>query len=131
MRRNKDAYMNYVCPHCFNTLNKCTCKLYPPYHLIWIDKGIQEHIRVLNEKGYKTTNCCESHKYPDNLYIMFVNSYGLNKTKLPSGFKFYKKSNVLSFEYNSKITQEEFEIQKKEKLSCLLEWCKNLDKRED
>ena len=133
MRRNKEAYMNYVCPYCFNSLNKCICKLYPPYHLIWIDKGIQEHIRALNQKGYTTTNCCESHALPDSIYIMFANDYGFGESiAIPEGFKYHKKKRLLCFYYDTKVTNEELEIIKKEKLNILLEWCKSLSNiRED
>jgi len=126
MNRDFNAYENFVCPYCFNTLDKCSCKLFPPYNTIFIDKGIQEHIRVLNQKGYKTIGCCEGH-YKGvciNTYIAFSFNYGF---VIPDGFKFDKNKNAVHFEYSPKLTKEEMEELKKEKLAVLLEWCKSLD----
>ena len=76
MNKNKEAYTNYVCPYCWNTLDKCTCELFPPYHLILIDRNIQEHVRLLNEKGYRTMACCEGHRMRCiNTYITFADDY--------------------------------------------------------
>ena len=125
MRRSKSAYLNYVCPYCFNALNNCTCELFPPYHLILIDKNIQEHIRILNEKGYRTTGCCEGH---GNTYIAFANDY-FKDVEAPSGFKYHKNKRMFSHSYSSKLTKEEARELKKEKLEVLLEWCKSLPNR--
>ena len=62
--RNKD----FVCPYCFNNITKCDCNNYIEY-LIRIDRNIQEHIRILNDKGYKTRFCCEGHD--TYIYIRF------------------------------------------------------------
>ena len=125
--RNKESYMNYVCPYCFNTLDECICEGYLPYHLIWIDSGIQEHVRVLNQKGYRTVDSCESHSKYGNMYISFVYDYGFGDTlPLPNGFERMKKNGAVSFIYKSGITDEEFEEQKREHLSNLLDWCYNL-----
>lgn len=127
--RDKKSYMNYVCPHCFHTLDECTCEIYLPYHLIWIDRGIQEHVRILNQKGYKTTNSCESHNKNTNMYISFAYDYGFGDTlPMPNGFDLMKSHNAVSFLYKGKTTDEEFEVQKKEHLADLLEWCRNLPK---
>lgn len=122
MRRSKSAYMEYVCPYCFNTLNNCTCELFPPYHLILIDKNIQEHIRILNEKGYRTTNCCEGH---GNTYITFANDY-FKQTETPLGFKHDEKRRMITYSYSTKLSKEEKKNLQKEKLQELLDWCKNL-----
>lgn len=129
MRRNKDAYMNYVCPYCWNSLNKCSCDLFPPYHLILIDRNIQEHVRVLNEKGYRTMACCEAHKdICVNTYIAFANNY-FDDVNAPDGFKYDKKRKSVSYTYSTRLTEEEMEELKKEKLAILLEWCKSLPNR--
>lgn len=134
MRRNKDAYMNYVCPYCFNTVNKCICKLYPPYNLLFIDKGIQEHIRILNNKGYRTIGCCEGH-YKErciSTYITFPMDYGFGETiELPKGFKYHKNKRMIHFEYSLRLNKEEMEELKNEKLNNLLEWCNNLENKLD
>lgn len=129
MRKSKAAYMNYICPYCWNTLNNCTCELFPPYHLIFIDKGIQEHIRILNEKGYRTTGCCEGHmKICINTYIAFSDNY-FKDTDIPEGFRYNKKRKMVTYTYSTRLTKEKMEELKKEKLEVLLEWCNNLPSR--
>lgn len=129
MRKNKEAYINYVCPNCWNTLNKCICELFPPYHLIFIDKNIQEHIRILNEKGYRTIGCCEGHRVRCiNTYIAFVDDY-FKEMNTPEGFKYDNRRRLITYTYSSKLTEEKMEILKAEKLETLLKWIKNLPKR--
>lgn len=129
MRRSKSVYTNFVCPYCWNTLDKCTCELFPPYHTIFIDKNIQEHIRILNEKGYHTTACCESHmKVCFNTYIAFANDY-FKGIDTPVGFKYDKKRRIITYTYSTKLAKKEIEEIKKEKLETLLEWCKSLPNR--
>ncbi len=129
MRKSKSAYINYICPYCWHTLNNCTCDLFPPYHLIFIDKNIQEHIRILNEKGYRTIGCCEGHrKTCVNTYIAFADNY-FNDMSLPEGFKYDKKKKTIAYAYSTKLAQANIEEIKKEKLETLLEWCRNLPNR--
>ena len=129
MRKSKAAYMNYVCPYCWYTLNNCACDLFPPYHLIFIDKNIQEHIRILNKKGYHTTACCEGHiNVCINTYIAFANNY-FDDTETPEGFKYNKKRRIVSYTYSTKLTKEQMEEIKKEKLEILLDWCNKLPNR--
>lgn len=129
MKRNKDAYMNFVCPYCWYTLNKCICKLFPPYHIIFIDKNIQEHIRILNKKKYHTTGCCEGHREVCiNTYIAFADDY-FKDVGTPEGFKYDKKRRMITYTYSIKLSEEEMEELKKEKLAVLLEWCKSLPSR--
>lgn len=122
-----ELYRDYVCPNCFNTLDDCRCEL-RPYSLIMIDNGIQEHIRTLRNKGYVTTGCCESHEdICISIYISFNINYGFGTTiPLPEGFKFNKKKNAIIYDFNRKLSREEIETEKKNKLDALLEWCKNL-----
>lgn len=129
MEKNKDAYINYVCPYCWNTLDNCTCEIFPPYHLVFIDRGIQEHIRTLNEKEYKTIGCCEGHKEVcTNTYLAFANDY-LKDIDMPDGFKYDKKRRMVVYTYPTRITEEELEEMKKETLAILLKWCKDLPNR--
>lgn len=131
MRKSKSAYMNYVCPHCWNTLNNCKCDLFPPYHLVFIDKNIQEHICVLNEKGYRTIGCCEGHRTVCiNTYIAFAQNY-FDDIKIPDGFKYNKKKRTIRYAYSTRLKKEEMENMKKEKLAVLLEWCKSLPDRKN
>jgi len=121
-RPAKKDYLNYVCPYCFQQLNRCTCELYPPWELIFIDQNMQGIIRLLNEKGYKTASCCESHYNGNiNIYVSFHLDYELFTTaeyQPPYPFEYHnKKDNVIEYIIRA-TTEEEFE---KEKLHCLSE----------
>ena len=128
IEKNFSSYINYVCPICFNTLDRCACRSFPPYQLIFVDRGIQEHIRILNEKGYITGGSCESHYGGNlNMYIVFIKDYGIGDAiPLPNGFKYKKKYKSIEYMHKSNVTEKEMNAQKKEKLSELLEWCKEL-----
>ena len=128
-RKSKDAYINYVCPKCWNTLDECDCRLIP-YDLVMIDRNIQEHIRILNNKGYRTMYCCESHMF-GNTYIMFADDYYFDESKIPKGFKYHKKKRLIEHNYDEKMSVEEFEESKKYHLGLLLEWCKSLPETEN
>ena len=130
MRKNKKAYEHYVCPYCWNALNKCTCDIFPPYHLVFIDKNMQEHIRLLNNKGYRTTSCCEGHKEVCmNTYIAFADNY-FDDISAPDGFKYDKKRKIVTHTYSTKLSEEKMEELKKDNLFTLLEWCKCLPNKE-
>ena len=129
MKKNKEAYINYVCPHCWNTLDNCICELFPPYHLIFIDRNIQEHIRLLNDKGYRTIGCCEGHRERCiNTYITFPEDY-FKKISTPEGFEYDKKRRTITYTYSPSMTEEKMEELKVEKLAVLLKWIKNLPNR--
>ena len=83
---------------------------------------MQEIIRILNQKGYITEYCCESHNPNGNMYIKFQHCYDIPK---PDGFDF-NKMQTISFIYKPGITYEEYEKQKKDHLDSLLKWCKEL-----
>lgn len=124
IRRSKNAYNHFVCPNCYNKLNKCTCEHYPPWTLIFIDEGIQDHIRKLNEKGYRTNGCCESHFDGNlNLYISFVTNY--NVADAPTGNKGRKSRCEIVYPM-PKDTKEHFEKTKAEKLAEIMNWIENL-----
>lgn len=126
--RSKEQFENYVCPYCLYPLDKCICEIYPPYNLIHIDKNIQEHIRILNEKGYRTMYCCEGHGTGSNTYIYFTMHY-FNDIEPPKGFEYKRKKTMVSYSYSTKLKDEEAEEIKKDKLKSLLEWCKELPDR--
>ena len=126
-KRDKSIYENYVCPNCFRQMHECTCKTYPNYYAIWIDKGIQEHVRILNDKGYTTEYSCESHEPMNIIYVNFDRTYGMGDgIKIPKGFKYTKRSCQLEHRYDKNISREDFEAEKKKHLDILLEWCKSL-----
>lgn len=124
-----ECYLEYVCPKCLHTLNECCCEL-RSNSLIHIDRNIQEHIRILNTKGYNTVNCCEGHYGKGyQLYIQFAKEHNFNDTniELPSGFKYIKSQRIIEFMYSSKLKNEyAFDKMKEIKLESLLNWCKNL-----
>ena len=125
--RSNDIYENYVCPHCFNTMDKCTCDVYPSYSIVWIDKGIQEHVRILNNKGYRTAYSCESHDKNDTVYIKLHNYCNIGESaEMPEGFKFNKRNNTIEHRYDKNMSATEFENSKSKALNVLLEWCKSL-----
>lgn len=87
---------------------------------------MQDIIRTLNDKGYKTRYCCESHSKNMNMYISFYVDYGFGKhLPMPDGFK-YKYGNTIDFMYKSGTTDEEYVKQKNEHLDSLNKWCKSL-----
>jgi uncharacterized protein (UPF0297 family) len=55
--------------------------------VIEIDENIYEVYRLLNEKGYTTTNCCSAHSIsnPPRTYIQFLGE--VRFSVLPAGFK--------------------------------------------
>lgn len=114
---------DYVCPRCFNTVDKCTCDI-QPRELINIDSGIQEQIRILNTKGYITRYCCESHNPNDGIYITFVRDYGFDN--MSDGFFYRKRMNSMYHLYKCKMDTEEFNKNKQVHLDKLLDWCNNL-----
>ena len=125
------GYLDYVCPNCFKSLIECECE-YAPYRLINIDRNIQDQIRILNNKGYMTTYCCESHCVTDSIYISFAVNYGIgDELPIPEGFVFKKNNNGLYYTYKNKKNLDNkkfFEIKNKQ-LDILLNWCKELPSR--
>lgn len=126
--KNKDIYEQYVCPHCFYTMDKCTCKVFPQCSIIWVDKGIQEHVRILNEKGYQTKHSCESHNKNGMIYISFYSNSNIEDFKLPEGFS--DNGCGVEYTYPKNITNEEYAELKKRQLDILLEWCRSLPQKQ-
>lgn len=130
LRRSKKLLENYVCHQCLRQINKCICEYYPPQSLIWIDKNMQDMIIKLNEKGYKTWGCCESHidaTEEVNIYIAFAWDYKqIDTENLPDGFKWFKSHKSIEFEKPKNVTLEEAEKIKFEKLKLLSDWVDSL-----
>lgn len=126
MDRDLQAYRSYVCPECFNRLDKCSCEFFPPYSLIFIDCGIQEQVRILNEKGYKTIGCCESHYNGvcDNIYVAFGKDWDFQC--MPEGFRYNQRRRMLIHDYKRYISESDFRREKEQYLAALLEWCREL-----
>ena len=121
-----NKYLNYVCGKCLQSLDKCNCK-YNSESLIHIDRNIQEQIRQLNIKGYRTLYCCEGHyDRVSDLYITFVNDYFTEKIIVPEGFKYNQRQRTLRHTYSKKITQQQFEAEKQKYLDILINWIDEL-----
>lgn len=126
IRRKKADYLKYVCPKCFNQVNKCTCKIYPPWQLIFIDERMQEIIRILNQKNYTTISCCETHYYNSlNMYVTFGIDYNLTP---PEGFTYSKKEKAIEHLIKEK-DKEKFESEKTKYLEILTKWAQELPDR--
>ena len=130
MRKSKAAYMNFVCPHCFHKLHECTCSYFPPWSLLYVDEKIQDHVRIMNEKGYTTTGSCEGHytgKPGSNSAICFLIDYPeIIESELPEGFKYNKSKHAIWHFYDAKQNRQDFEIDKAASLIKLLDWCRSL-----
>ena len=92
--------------------------------MVNIDRNLQDVIRVLNEKGYVTRFCCESHSDNDSIYIMFAKDYGFDT--MPDGFAYNEKDNVIRHEYDRGIDYDKFVEDKQRHLEALLAWCNGL-----
>ena len=116
---------DYVCPKCFNRIENCICEV-QPWNLIMVDVNMQEIVRTLNGKGYKTTSCCESH-FGDtlNLYISFVCDYGITT---PDGFNWKNRDNciIYSFKKADVSSEEKYNNLKSEKLETLRKLAESL-----
>lgn len=122
-----NAYLYYVCPQRFCSLNECKCGNYPT-SLIHIDRNIQQHIRTLQNKGYATTCCCESHYgTPSEIYISFAKEYGFGDSiSIPNGFRYSRNHRQIWYSFRQNLSEEQMNQIKGEKLEELLQWCKNL-----
>ena len=121
-----NKYLNYVCDKCLQSLDKCNCK-YNSELLIHIDRNIQDQIRQLNLKGYRTLYCCESH-YGEvsDLYITFVDNCFDENTVIPDGFKYSQRQRTLRHTFSKKLTQQQFETEKQKHLDILINWIESL-----
>ncbi len=127
MRRSKKVMENYVCPNCWNQVQSCTCKFYPPWQLIMIDVNIQEIVRILNQKGYTTIGCCESHYDGNsNLYVAFNMRY--DDIGLPDGFSYAKGKTSVNYLFKKaeRENRELYDKVKAGKLDALLKWAQSL-----
>lgn len=114
----------YVCPHCWNTIDKCVCHSYP-YFLIQIDNNILPIIKILNMKKYYTSSSCEGHIDQEytNVYIVFRDYYSF-PISFPKGGHFSSNA-VLTYEIYGK-TNEERNKSKNKILKELYQWAKSL-----
>lgn len=132
VRRKKD-YRDFVCSKCLRQLPECKCE-YNYYGLINIDEGIQDTIRILNEKKYTTTGCCEGHyrnendlEYVGNDIIFVSFAFNVKFDKEPIDFKWNNRKNMYYYELKSRgKTKEEYYKDKIEHLKILLDWAESL-----
>lgn len=119
----KHTAKDYVCPKCFNRINKCICN-YSTDNLIMIDYKIQNAIKILNQKKYYTTACCEGHYRGKNIdtsiYITFKNiplTIPYNWHKSRNGFYYYIKPK----------NKKQFKEEQKTGLENLYTWISTLE----
>ena len=126
MNKQPNSFSGYVCPKCFRQVDACTCER-GSQHLIQIDEGVQDAVRILNEKGYPTRYCCESHYQSVNtqVYVSFGQEWGFQT--LPEGFAYNRTHRMVLHRYNPRLTQEQFDAEKQRSLKALLDWCTSLD----
>jgi len=141
-RGNDDEYLSkrvrlkdfsYVCPRCIRTVDDCRCISYP-YYLVQIDTLILPIIRLLNEKGYKTTGCDAGHPETEKdeflhtgVYITFDKDYDFGG-ELPEGAKYSKVKHCISF-IPTPVDDDLLYFQRRV-LDDLLEWVELLDEVE-
>jgi len=127
--------MNFVCPQCFHKLYECTCDYFPPWELLYIDERIQDHVRILNEKGYVTTGSCEGHytgKPGSNTAICLRMDYPtIINSEMPDGFKYNRGKHAIWHFYDAKLNRKDFEREKAMELIKLLMWCRELPSNPD
>lgn len=119
--KNKDlTRYKYVCPRCFNELDKCTCSSYP-YYLVRIDKNILEAVKNLNLKNYRTGSSCEGHldELVPSIGIKFDNDYCFD-VPFPKGF-YYDASGYLGYKIVGESDEEKL-VDKNRALDDLIKW---------
>ena len=115
----------YVCPQCFNKMEECSCRSYP-FTLVQLDRNIWPTVKVLNEKGYFTENCCEGHIGSNEMiYILFKKLYRI-KTPFPKGFEGNSSGLKAIISGSSEQTKKR---NKRKLLNSLYEWAYNLEPR--
>lgn len=75
--------ISYVCPSCIRRVEDCRCRNYP-FYLVQIDTKMVPIIRMLNQKGYRTTDCCAGHPEEKDflnsgIYIGFAEEYNFDE----------------------------------------------------
>ena len=135
MTHDFTVYRRYVCSNCFRQLTECTCRSLP-WDLIQIDEAIQDHVRLLNEKGYHTSGSCEGH-FKDGradltLQIILARDNEDIFPPLPEGFSFRTSQGITSINYTYQcarhlpVVEEEFEKEKEYATKTLLNWLEDL-----
>ena len=115
----------YVCPTCFNKPKDCTCTILP-LTLVQIDKNIWPTIKLLNEKWYKTEECCEGHVgSSEMIYVRFKKNYRFRPLS-PKGFEGdggYLKASITGNNGDAKKRN------KRKLLNALHNWACSLESR--
>ena len=115
---------NYVCPNCFEQINKCKCSD-SGYYIIMVDYKMQYAIRGLNNKHYYTSACCEGHYQKNNTikaYILFKNK----PVSCPVGWRY--KRNGLYFDSPIVTNKKKFIELQNEAINNLNKWVDSLIK---
>lgn len=122
-----ELYRNYVCTACWKQLGECNAR-FKPYHLTFIDVGIQDIVRTLNNKGYRTGGCCEGHNNNGTCtYVSFydrLSDYAI--ANVPDGFKIKDNGSSIVSEYYKYKSDGKFEMVKAKRIDALREWADSL-----
>lgn len=123
--------ISYVCPNCLREVDDCRCAQYS-YYLVQIDTLILPIIRLLNEKGYKTTGCCAGHPNAERdafiqggIYVCFDQDYDFIDD-LPEGAQYSKLKHCIMFvPQGAEI--DDLLLYQRQVLDDLMEWTELLD----
>lgn len=124
IRHNMEDTTIFVCSSCFNDAENCTCGRFEA-EKIEIDKNMQEILKNLNAKNYKTVFSCESHfnKQLPQIYIKFVKDYDFSF--LPDGFSYKRRFRIVEH-LNRNKKPDKFEAEKQNCLKNLLIWSEKI-----
>ena len=129
MEQNSTIMKDFVCGSCFYSMEDCNCVKHGTRHklpdvMVHIDSEIQKQIRILNEKGYVTTECCAGHNNNAlyrRIYITFNKAYPFES--IPEGFQYNIQKQLIE----CNLDRERFDEEKAIALSNLLFWVNALD----
>lgn len=133
----KHTHKDYVCPICWHKIEECTCNFDNEY-LIQIDEGMQEIVRIFNEKKYFTASCCEGHINDNSKEIVLCISFKNDPNIILNNWEKWKIKEKGTINYiaravcKSKIKENRLSFLEEKKsifLSEMLKAAKQIEKR--
>ena len=136
------CYRSYVCSSCYAPMGECACDACwgadsGPWSLTWVDPAIQEHVRILEKKGYSTEFRCAGHEPGEGPVIQFLCLHPFGVTlPVPPGFTWHKfratlYATPLDADKASTMTPRELKERDERLLVDLLAWCHDLPNHGD
>ena len=134
-----------VCNSCWQTKNKCKCKVVEKF--IEIDDNIYLAIKKLNLLGYKTVYCCGGHTDERGIQAYIVFDWKQNQQvfdSLPDGWQYdsYSYRKIKYYKYNilrsaitlkkkqiDKLTEEQKQEMIDNNIKHLIQWIERLKER--